>query len=235
MHFSSSCPSKPEEVTNVENANARQNRGRSMSGKPNSRHPSKKPNFARPPASQESPSRALNVDSGGSFIDQGVSNMLGQPLIYQPHSPPPFKMGSPPKDPPLVPPSIVSQSDKADDGLGIPNLNFPNEAASSSTGIPQPKSKLNSKIVKDPSARGLAQKELISPNKFDALNIEDDALSHSNVNAESVGISDADKEVGGGESLFIEVCKAKNSQPSAASKKTAKGKQVKKSQNSSKS
>ncbi|XP_028551780.1 uncharacterized protein LOC110101382 [Dendrobium catenatum] len=224
-HFSSSCPSKPDVVTNVENVNARQNRGRSFSRKPNSRHLSKNPNFARPPASQDSPPRASNVVSGDSLIDQGVSNMIGQPLLYQPHSPPPFKLGSPAKDLPLVPPPIVYQSGKVDDGLGIPNLNSPNEATSSSTSIPQSNSNLSTKIVKVTSAGDFAQKEIISPNKFDALHIEDDIPLQSNVNAESEGISATDKEEGGGESLFKEVCKAKNPQPSAASKKTAKGKQ----------
>ncbi|PKU74557.1 hypothetical protein MA16_Dca003760 [Dendrobium catenatum] len=235
MHFSSSCPSKPEVVTNTKNVNARQNRGRSFSRKPNSRHLSKNPNFDRPPVTQDSPPRASNVVSGDSLIVQGASNLIGHPLHYQPHSPPPFKPGSPAKDLPLVPPPNVSQIGKADDGLGIPNLNSPNEAASSSTSIPQSNSNLSTKIAKVASAGGFAQKEIISPNKFDALHIEEDIPQQSNVNVESESSSVADKDEGGGESLFKEVGKVKNHQPSAASKKTAKGKQVKKSHNSSKS
>ncbi|PKU59883.1 hypothetical protein MA16_Dca028251 [Dendrobium catenatum] len=235
MHFSASCPSKPEGGSNDENDNNRQNRGRSFSRKPNSRHFSKNQNSARPPASQTSPLRTLNVVSADSLTDQGVPNIIGQPLQYQPHSPPPFKLVSSATDLPLAPPFTVSQSGRADDGLGIPNLNSPNDEASSSSTIPQSISNLSTKKVKDTAVGNFAQKEIISPNKFEALQIDEALLQLPNVNVESESFSAADKDEGGGDSFLKEVGKAKNSQPSAAPKKTAKGKQVKKSHNSTKS
>ncbi|PKU59224.1 RNA exonuclease 1 [Dendrobium catenatum] len=149
MHFSSSCPSKPEVVLNEENV---EKRGRSFSRRPHNRKQSKNQ----------------------------------QPV-----------------------------------NLPIPNLNSPNNATSSSTSsLP---------LINNP-----APKVTVSPNRFDALNLEEDSQSQTYVNEEYEDISVPDKADGGGDLQHYVSNKPQSKQSSPASKKTAKGKQVKKTQKQSK-
>ncbi|KAI0530918.1 hypothetical protein KFK09_000466 [Dendrobium nobile] len=210
MHFSSSCPSKPEVVINEENV---ENRGRSFSRRPHNRKYSKNPQPVKLPAEQETSSLPLNASNGGSLTDQGVSSVLGKDLHYQPHSPPPFKVVTSSTELTLVPNAAASQSDKVGVGAGIPNLNSPNHAASSST---------NSL----PLINNSAPKVTVSPNRFDALNIEDDSQSQTYVNKEYEDISVPDKADDGEDLQNYVGNKSQIKQPSPASKKTAKGKQA---------
>ncbi|KAI0519364.1 hypothetical protein KFK09_006808 [Dendrobium nobile] len=138
------------------------------------------------PVLTETSSLPLNASNGGSLTDQGVSSVLGKDLHYQPHSPPPFKVVTSSTELTLVPNAAASQSDKVGVGVGIPNLNSPNHAASSST------SSL-------PLINNSAPKVTVSPNRFDALNIEDDSQSQTYVNEEYEDISVPDKADDGGD------------------------------------
>ncbi|XP_020681050.1 uncharacterized protein LOC110098531 [Dendrobium catenatum] len=207
MHFSSSCPSKPEVVLNEENV---EKRGRSFSRRPHNRKQSKNQQPVNLPAEQETSSPPPKVSNGGSFTDQGVSSVLGKDLHYQPHSPPPFKVVTSSTDLTLVPNAVASQSVLVGVGVGIPNLNSPNNATSSSTSsLP---------LINNP-----APKVTVSPNRFDALNLEEDSQSQTYVNEEYEDISVPDKADGGGDLQHYVSNKPQSKQSSPASKKTAKG------------
>ncbi|KAI0515995.1 hypothetical protein KFK09_008666 [Dendrobium nobile] len=164
MHFSSSCPTFPKVNSEERPKESADVRGRSFSRKPHKRPNSKNRNFSRPPPSNASQIEqnpiSKNVQPSPVTIISNplqqntiINNVLGQVLTYQPHSPtaknnPPLNVMSAGLVLPLED-AIVS---------GIPNLNSPHETISSSS---------TSQNFNPP-------KDIISPNKFDALNSFDE-------------------------------------------------------------
>ncbi|KAI0505090.1 hypothetical protein KFK09_016047 [Dendrobium nobile] len=225
MHISSSCPSKPD-VAGVDNGADNvlvngQKRGRSFSRKPTSHNKSSTHHLDSNPAAHSDIPNSSNVVTSDPKPGLGVSNVIEKSLHYQPHSLPPFKATSLPNVHLQVQDDTVSQAAGGVLVSGIPNLNSPNEAASSSTNIIRSKS---------PPAK----KYIISPNKFDALTIEDESLSHMNDLVGSEGFSSAGLADGDGENIQKEDGKSKAPQSNTVSKKSAKGKQIKKPQKQSK-
>ncbi|KAI0508116.1 hypothetical protein KFK09_014250 [Dendrobium nobile] len=240
MHFSSTCPSKPSVDTVVMVGKATEeniNRGRSFSRNHRSRKQSNSHKNSRPPVSNLVAPTSLNINQESSLNKLGGDNsmdlnsdlvfakhpsQIGKNLHYQPNSPKPQNTAPPILVPSQIP--LLTEFQYTEDAIvtNIPNLNSPNDVASSSNSV------LNNKSSPK-------QKYFISPNKFDALNIEEESTSHTEVLPES---DNTDSEIivekeqlnnhkAGG--------KVKTQQLAAASKKSAKGKQVKKSLSQSKS
>ncbi|XP_020701299.1 uncharacterized protein LOC110113178 [Dendrobium catenatum] len=213
MHFSASCMEKPKTDSDELEKNKTVNRGRSHSRNARSRNKSRSQNFSRPPPTNVVHQAPLsNAAQSTNHNNVNISNALGHPLHFQPHSPtsqnPHINLDNfggemPSSDLPINEDVIVS---------GIPNLNFPNEAFSSSS------TSLN---TKSPAKT----KDIISPNKFEVLNIEEVNSQHT----EDLEGVDGKLDLSiSGKSIMPE--KNKQTQSSAASKKPARGKQNKKPQ-----
>ncbi|XP_020678706.2 uncharacterized protein LOC110096898 [Dendrobium catenatum] len=135
------------------------------------------------------------------------SDLRGQPMTYQPHSPTaknnPQLDVNPMGDVPPIEDAIVS---------GIPNLNSPQETISSSS---------TSQNFNQP-------KDILSPNKFDALNsIEEQFQQNDDTQCSVENLSSTTS----GKPKALE--KGKQPQYSVASKKPTRGKQGKKPQQQS--
>ncbi|KAI0488382.1 hypothetical protein KFK09_028212 [Dendrobium nobile] len=214
MHLSSSCPSKPSLPANECDSEKgdRPNRGRSFSRNPQNRASSRPQFFSRQAGENKLVPVQLENNHEPTAKSQIIpSSVIGQPLVYQPHSPPPQiapSLNVPVED------TLKVFSEKE---LDIPNLNSPNEAASSSSTFHKT---LSTSVGKD----------YTSPNKFDILNNEIDVSKESNETADQMtGIMSLDEgEVQDKNKKFVD--KRKTQQSSVASKKAAKGKQNKKSQ-----
>ncbi|KAI0522857.1 hypothetical protein KFK09_005242 [Dendrobium nobile] len=203
MHFSDTCVEKPKSVTEVQKKNTAGTRGRSHSRNARNRTKSRAPNFSRPPPSIAIQKVQQNNDEQTSnHATTSIANALGQPMIFQPHSPtslnPPSNLAnvSGDKHIPVLPnieDAIVS---------AIPNMNSPNDEISSSS---------TSQYLKTSSQ----PKDIISPNKFDALNLEEENSNNS------VDLEILDGKLATNVSGQIKV-RRKNKQPqaSAAAKKT---------------
>ncbi|PKU81469.1 hypothetical protein MA16_Dca024604 [Dendrobium catenatum] len=172
-------------------------------------------NFSRPPAPNALPKEQepicnnvhpppVTTISNLRQPNTIITNVLGQPMTYQPHSPtaksnPQFDV-NPIGDVPPIEDAIV---------FGIPNLNSLHKTISSSS---------TSQNFNQP-------KDIISPNKFDALNsIEEQFQQNEDTqcSVENLGSTIS------GKSKALE--KGKHPQYSVASKKPAMGKQGKKHQ-----
>ncbi|PKU69312.1 uncharacterized protein LOC110110717 [Dendrobium catenatum] len=224
MHYSSSCPSQPDKENNEKDKMATNFRGRSNSRKPRKRSFSNNNRVSRPPVHTIAKpiipeSAAVTTDihdppSSNLVASIQIPNAQGIPLLYQPHSPSASPSG--------FPKSQRTQIAENPVGNDIPNLNSICEEASSSSSL----------LFVKPSS---LQPEITSPNKFDALNIEEDSCSQ----LDPILDSNSDRQ-----NEDFEEVKSKNSKASqkskvpnsgAVSKKSAKGKQVKKPQHLSNS
>lgn len=214
MHFSTSCAKKPklaeeaeDEITKGKNVT----RGKSYSRKPSYRNISRSKNISRPPTSSVAHQPPNDyIAHPTDHFKPSISNAIGLPLLYQPHSPTS-------QNQPTISDNVIkdiSSSDKQTNVeaivTGIPNLNSPNEAISTSS---------TTQTINSSSQ----SKDIISPNKFDVLNLEEEITQHSD------DIGDKNGKQGssaGDQSKKAE--KVKQLQASAASKKPARGKQIKK-------
>ncbi|XP_028555439.1 uncharacterized protein LOC110095816 isoform X2 [Dendrobium catenatum] len=142
------------------------------------------------------------------------STVNGLPLLYQPHSPPP----SPNK---MLASSVENtlRKDIPDTGvsfnLGIPNLNSPNAAASSSSTNLQTQSTS-------------IEKDFVSPNKFDILNLEGDVKDQTVNSSDDTIIEEPNFDLEEKEKKQKAIEKTILSKITTTSKKPTKGKQGKK-------
>ncbi|PKU86385.1 hypothetical protein MA16_Dca019930 [Dendrobium catenatum] len=221
MHFSNSCPKNTVIASNEQGKEAgkesHNNRGRSASKKPRFRAPSKTNYVEKLPvpstSSQEPVLPNLPVNTNTHIIPSIVT---GQPLLYQPHSPPPSDKMLDWSDAIVVKPP---RNDIPDSGvsfnLGIPNLNSPNATASSSSTNLQTQSKS-------------AGKDFVSPNKFDVLNLEGDVKENMVISGDSAdNVILISKKVDKEEKLK-DLGKSSQQNNTTTAKKPAKGKQGKK-------
>ncbi|XP_020702911.2 uncharacterized protein LOC110114389 [Dendrobium catenatum] len=171
MHASSFCPTKPK-LASEELANANDNagiRGRSYSRKPRNRHNSKSQNISRPPITpivQQNSEQITTKTQSASQPAVNITNAIGKTLSFQPHSP--TSQNIPPNNMSVVEDLPITDSLPPVDAivLGIPNLNSPQEAISSSS----------------TTHNSVPAKDFISPNKFDALSIEEEQTLQSDDN-----------------------------------------------------
>ncbi|XP_020675198.1 uncharacterized protein LOC110094329 [Dendrobium catenatum] len=211
MHFSVSCPKKINSTEDVSTKQINGTRGRSYSRNARNRNNSRSMNYSRPPTSSAANHSVHNNTAQTSSPDNPpITNAIGQPLHYQPHSP--TSQNLPSKIDTVIGDIPSSNMLLKEDAIvsGIPNLNSPNEAISTSSTTLSLKSTTQSK-------------DIISPNKFDALSLEED----NNQQSEDVEeMNQKQSSSVGGKSQKME--KAKQPQASAVSKKPVRGKQNKK-------
>ncbi|KAI0523298.1 hypothetical protein KFK09_005693 [Dendrobium nobile] len=208
MHFSPSCPSKPHAEENANHKNMENIRGRSSSRQPRFRAKSKLLVTPQEEIVEKADLLVPNITSLSSKPAEIITNGIGQPLHYQPHSPvlnkSPHKSSSP----------VAGNSSHASGkelNSGIPNLNSPNEATSFTS---------SSQKTKSP----VIPKGINSPNSFDALTIEEEDQSQQE---DEVEVRE-DKEDKVLNDLSKNQGKIKLVSGTGTSKKTARGKQVKK-------
>ncbi|PKU62139.1 RNA exonuclease 1 [Dendrobium catenatum] len=223
MHLSASCPTIPEKERTVQVNDGNSKRGRSNSRKPRFRSfsnsmivstiPEKSvvlPNLPPNLNVVQSSSEPTIIATDKSPTINAVINELGMTSLYQPHSPKlhnPLICSSPPK-------ITISEDNTAKD---IPNLNSPQEAAASSS---------NGSLSKSSHQ----ENDITSPNKFGALNIEEDTSLQTEVLVRPVNVMLANNAEGNSDKNNKANEKAKPSYVNVVSKKSAKGKEVKKPQ-----
>ncbi|XP_020687148.1 uncharacterized protein LOC110102962 [Dendrobium catenatum] len=214
MHYSSACPSKPEVDAEKPDNFTKTHRGRNFSRKGRNRNSSNARDFSKPPSeipkpkvqfSQNPPEQQFHVPN----VTTTTTNIIGLPLHYQPHSPTPQSQAT---NSPMVQDTSIphnSMTVEAPMVSAIPNLNSPNDeevvsASSSSLHI------LGAVLNQDVS--------VMSPNKFDVLIDEDVRNILEEPESGKIG-----QEVNSKKQKQKEKFKE-----TVASKKSAKGKQVKK-------
>ncbi|XP_020690503.2 uncharacterized protein LOC110105345 [Dendrobium catenatum] len=219
MHLSASCPTIPEKERTVQVNDGNSKRGRSNSRKPRFRSfsnsmivstiPEKSvvlPNLPPNLNVVQSSSEPTIIATDKSPTINAVINELGMTSLYQPHSPKlhnPLICSSPPK-------ITISEDNTAKD---IPNLNSPQEAAASSS---------NGSLSKSSHQ----ENDITSPNKFGALNIEEDTSLQTEVLVRPVNVMLANNAEGNSDKNNKANEKAKPSYVNVVSKKSAKGKEI---------
>ncbi|PKU77052.1 hypothetical protein MA16_Dca001658 [Dendrobium catenatum] len=203
MHVSYICSTKLKIPSEAQDGVNTGGRGRSYSRKPHHKHSSSNLNHSRPPSTKtQSEPQNININAPSTSQPSVPINVIGQALHFQPHSPtslnipPPYAAGVIPVTKlPLSADAVVS---------GIPNLNSPHETISSSS---------TSKNIP-------TSKDIISPNKFEILNSEEELSSHQDeILDDKIGSKDC------GHAKIVD--KGKQTQASVASKKPARVKQSK--------
>ncbi|PKU74870.1 RNA exonuclease 1 [Dendrobium catenatum] len=223
VHYSSSCPQNPKSAENDQVNNFPKTRGRSFSKKPTNRFPSRPPTNNRPPRSDSRPKDStIPSIAGPSTIPTSPKhlNSIGQPLHYQAHSPPPSTSKVIPQSNSLaedLPSSMLPNVEPASNIIvepvtdstvaNIPNLNIPTEEISDSS------SSMMNITHKQSTA-------ITSPNKFEILNSQIDSDQQDDLVSGKDFVGNSHKQPG----------KSKKQSMLETSKKSAKGKQSKKSQ-----
>ncbi|XP_020682798.1 uncharacterized protein LOC110099846 [Dendrobium catenatum] len=189
MHYSSSCSKNPENEPNDLGKDISKemhnNRGRSTSRRPRFRPNAIPDNVAKIPVSKISNHEPINPQNTHNSQDS-PSLVIGHPLQYQPHSPPPSILKSRTEDIVSEPPNMDIPLIGDPFSLDIPNLNSPNDDASSSSTNLQSQSTYVGKVF-------------VSPNKFDLLNdvgdVRDPAsISTENLESDALSVEDVGKE-----------------------------------------
>ncbi|KAI0507490.1 hypothetical protein KFK09_013615 [Dendrobium nobile] len=172
VHTSTYCPSKPPS-TDPPNLGTLAPRGHSRS-RFKARKPSSNPGIHNPPSSLPTeplhdPQSSKNPPSSSTTTTALLTNSIGKPLHYQPHSPPPRILTSFPIQ--TSPPAVLPVTEKAHSpGLdaaqtNIPNLNSPMKEVSVS--ISSSSDKLSVSGAGSPDG-------IISPNRFDILKSQEE-------------------------------------------------------------
>ncbi|PKU69397.1 uncharacterized protein LOC110112516 [Dendrobium catenatum] len=214
MHYSSLCPSKPKVHGDDETAAVNtQHHGRSFSRKPKNRYPSSKI-FSRPPIRESQQPHPPSLPPSTTALVSHNNNSIGQPLLYQPHSPSPFNVQEPISNIVVSVENLISNpSANVLNNTVIPNLNSPNGEEVAST---------SSCSLHIQGSQKVMELKINSPNKFEVLNVEEEESSFQEEACNDLDVRDnwIPKQKQNDKS------KLNNS---VASKKTTMGKQVKKS------